>query len=50
MTDRKYTEEIVCDMSREARPYGAGYTDGWEKMTEELARKMYFKVMAYRIE
>jgi hypothetical protein len=49
MTDPKYTEEILCDMSREATPYGAGYTDGPKMMSEELARKMYFKAMAHRI-
>jgi hypothetical protein len=49
MTDPKYTEEILCDISREATPDGAGYTDGPEKMSEELARKMYFKALAYRI-
>jgi hypothetical protein len=46
----KYTEEIVCDISREATPYGAGYNDGPEMISEELARKMYLKAMAYRIE
>jgi hypothetical protein len=45
----KYSEEIVCDRSREATPYGACYIDGLEKISEELARKMYFKAMAYRI-
>jgi hypothetical protein len=45
-----YTEEILCDISKAATPYGAGYTDCPEMISEDLARKAYSKAMAYRIE
>jgi hypothetical protein len=45
-----YTEEIICDRSREAIAYGLGYTDKVEMISEDLARIVYHKVLAYRIE
>lgn len=49
-TMEKYTEEILCDRSKEAVAYGAGYTDKVEMISEELARNMYHRALAYRIE
>ena len=45
-----YTEELLCDRSREAVAYGLGYTDKVEMISEDLARIIYHKALAYRIE
>ncbi|CAB9529189.1 expressed unknown protein [Seminavis robusta] len=45
-----YTEENLCDRSREAVAYGLGYTDKAEMISEDLARIAYHKALAYRIE
>lgn len=49
-SNTEYTEEILCDYSKEATPYGAGYTDSPDMISEDLARKSYLKALAYRIE
>jgi hypothetical protein len=50
MADQKYTEVILINRSRKATPYGAGYTDDPNMITEDLAQDMYMKAFAYRIE
>ena len=45
-----YAEEILCDRSREAIAYGLGYTDKVDMISEDLARIIYNKALAYRIE
>jgi hypothetical protein len=50
MADQKYTEEILIKRSRKATPYGAGYTDDPNMITEDLAQRMYMKAFAYQIE
>jgi hypothetical protein len=54
MTDEnealEYTEEVLSDLRKDAQPYGAGFTDSPEMVSEDLAREIYRKAVAYRIE
>jgi hypothetical protein len=46
MADQKYTEEILMNRSRKATPYGAGYADDPNMITDDLAQAMYMKAFA----
>ena len=47
---KKYTEEILCGRSKQAIPYGAGYTDEVEMISEDLASVVYNRALRYGIE
>lgn len=46
----EYEEEVLCQRSKEAQPYLAGYTDDTAMISEEKAELMYAKAFGYRIE
>jgi hypothetical protein len=53
MMKKNYTEEILCDPSRQVVPYAgaaAGHTDNVHMLSEEMAGTVYWKALQYRIE
>jgi hypothetical protein len=50
MADQKVHSRYFTDLSWKATPYGVGYTGDTDMISEDLARRIYTKSIAFRIE